>query len=63
MKNISYTERVAIMEALNIRLSQIDDEIKLCQKLNNEDSVKYWSNERQTLSDAFNKFTDLVISQ
>jgi len=63
MKNISYTERVAIMAALNIRLSQIDDEIKLCQKLNNEDSVIYWSKERQTLDDAFNKFTDLVITQ
>lgn len=63
MKNISYTERVAIMAALNIRLSQIDEEIKLCKKLNNEESVTYWSNERQTLSDAFNKFTDLVITQ
>jgi len=63
MKNISYTERIAIMAALNIRLSQIDDEIKLCQKIKNEDSVTYWSNERQTLSDAFNKFTDLVITQ
>jgi len=63
MKNISYTERVAIMAALNIRLTQIDEEIKLCKKLNNEESVTYWSNERQTLSDAFNKFTDLVITQ
>ena len=63
MKNISYTERIAIMAALNIRLSQIDEEIKLCQKIKNEDSVTYWSKERQTLSDAFNKFTDLVITQ
>jgi hypothetical protein len=63
MQKISYTERVAIMAALNIRLSQIDEEIKLCQKLNNEESVTYWSNERQTLSDAFNKFTDLAITQ
>jgi hypothetical protein len=63
MKNISYTERVAIMAALNIRLSQIDEEIKLCMKLNNEESVTYWNNERQTLSDAYNKFTDLVITQ
>ena len=63
MKDITYTERVAIMAALNIRLSQIDDEIKLCQKIKNEDSVTYWNKERQTLSDAFNKFTDLVISQ
>ena len=63
MKNISYTERVAIMAALNIRLTQIDAEIKLCKKLNNEESVTYWSNERQTLHDAYNKFTDLVITQ
>ena len=63
MKNISYTERVAIMAALNIRLSQIDEEIKLCKKLNNEESVTYWSNERQTLHDAYHKFTDLVITQ
>jgi len=63
MQNISYSERIAIMAALNIRLSQIDEEIKLCMKLNNEESVTYWSNERQTLHDAYNKFTDLVITQ
>ena len=63
MKNISYTERVAIMAALNIRLTQIDAEIKLCQKLNNEESVTYWSKERQTLHDAYHKFADLVITQ
>ena len=63
MKDISYTERVAIMAALNIRLTQIDEEIALCNKLKIEDSVTYWNKERQTLSDAFNKFTDLVISQ
>ena len=63
MQNISYSERIAIMAALNIRLSQIDEEIKLCMKLNNEESVTYWNNERQTLSDAYNKFTDLVITQ
>jgi hypothetical protein len=63
MKNISYSERVAIMAALNIRLSQIDEEIELCNKLKIENSVTYWNKERQTLSDAFNKFTDLVITQ
>ena len=63
MKNISYTERVAIMAALNIRLSQIDEEIKLCMKLKNEESVTYWSNERQTLHNAYHKFADLVITQ
>ena len=63
MKNISYSERVAIMAALNIRLSQIDEEIELCNKLKIENSVTYWNKERQTLSDAFNKFTDLVIAQ
>ena len=63
MKNISYTERVAIMAALNIRLTQIDAEIKLCKKLNNEESVTYWSKERETLNNAYHKFTDLVITQ
>ena len=51
------------MAALNIRLTQIDEEIALCNKLKIEDSVTYWNKERQTLSDAFNKFTDLVITQ
>ncbi len=49
--------------ALAHRIEFIKKELAIAEQHKIEHSVKYWHNERKTLSEAYSKFTDLVKNQ